>query len=400
MPYPGVPEEKTAAVERCVEKVMAQGHTKSEAIAICVAQITKHRSVLVPFRNQMFNQILEPTMRAVEGNPLRFRSYGVLFNTKDTKDLYGTYFDADTRYYLDWYTTRPWLYHHGMQPQLRSEGLQKIGVWETAGIDDRGVFLEGELDRRHKYIEELQILADAGLLFPSSGTLDYAARFDEDGHVLEWPIVEVSSTVAPGNLLAEAALPTVQRAFRTLSRLEKETGGIYTMSGFGDKIKAFLGHRSTSEEEETEEEPNVDEGVDEGESTGEDTTRTSSGDESSESSANSGDSDGEEDNAVDLTPVIDAIRAIDARVEELTSEFRDVQELVIRFAEDETVRAREAMTSPEWYRSLFSVRTNVEEHAEDEDADATRAANENADSARTGRSAGEGGGLFAQLRSG
>ena len=171
------------------------------------------------------------------------------------------------------------------------------------------------------------------------------------------------------------------------------------MSGFGDKIKTFLGHRSTSEEEETEGDTNVGEGTNEGENSGEDTTRTASGDEGSESSTSSGDSGGEEVDAVDLTPVIDAIRAIDARVEELTSEFHDVQELVIRFAEDETVRAREAMTSPEWYRSLFSVRGSVEGHAEDEDADATRTANENADSARTGASA-SGGGIFGALTGG
>lgn len=39
MPYNGVPSDKTAAVEACVEKVMKQGHDKSSAIAICHASI-------------------------------------------------------------------------------------------------------------------------------------------------------------------------------------------------------------------------------------------------------------------------------------------------------------------------------------------------------------------------
>jgi len=39
MPYPGVPEHLTEKMERCVQDVMAQGHDKSSAIAICKAAI-------------------------------------------------------------------------------------------------------------------------------------------------------------------------------------------------------------------------------------------------------------------------------------------------------------------------------------------------------------------------
>lgn len=35
MPYPGVPANKTAKMERCVADLMAQGYQKSSAIAIC-----------------------------------------------------------------------------------------------------------------------------------------------------------------------------------------------------------------------------------------------------------------------------------------------------------------------------------------------------------------------------
>lgn len=39
MPYPGVPAEDTEKVESCVQKVMARGYEKDNAIAICVANI-------------------------------------------------------------------------------------------------------------------------------------------------------------------------------------------------------------------------------------------------------------------------------------------------------------------------------------------------------------------------
>jgi len=39
MPYPGVPDSKTEAMERCVSSVMAKGKSKSSAIAICKTSI-------------------------------------------------------------------------------------------------------------------------------------------------------------------------------------------------------------------------------------------------------------------------------------------------------------------------------------------------------------------------
>ena len=41
MPYPGVPEKDWGKMEDCVKKVMAQGHEKSSAIAICHSSIVE-----------------------------------------------------------------------------------------------------------------------------------------------------------------------------------------------------------------------------------------------------------------------------------------------------------------------------------------------------------------------
>jgi hypothetical protein len=43
MPYPGVPEELTSKMDRCVKKVMKNGKNKDEAIAICKTSITNQK---------------------------------------------------------------------------------------------------------------------------------------------------------------------------------------------------------------------------------------------------------------------------------------------------------------------------------------------------------------------
>jgi hypothetical protein len=388
MPYPGVPDALTSAVENCVEDVMEEGKSKDEAVPICIDRVMKGRAMLLPMANRIFNQILQPgSIRAVEGkNPYRFRVDAVLFGDSDHKDLYNTYFDSNTRYYLDWFSKRPWLYHHGLHPELRMRGMHRIGTWDTAGINERGVFLEGELDRHHEYIEDLMVMARAGLLFPSSGTLDYLATIDEGGHVEEWPIVEVSSTVTPGEWrhVLEGADADVQRAYRALS----QTGGKFIMAGLGDRIRDLLSRRDAPEVEEEVhegegEEEEVEEDVQVSEGEGEDET--------------SEEPEGDEE-------LVRAIRALDGHVETLTSrlvnleeQLQDVQRLALVLAEEEPTRAKRAMTDPEWYRSLFSVRTNVEDLEVDEDEQNTRSKNEPGD--RTCQDGGQGGGgIFAAIR--
>jgi hypothetical protein len=353
MPYSGVPDNLTAKMESCVTKAMADGHKKGDAVAICKAQIMKKKSIIIPLGGSVYNQVLEPATRIAtvsDGGLVvptsRFRAYGVLFGSPTQRDLYGTWFDKNTRYYLGWYRTLPWLYHHGMNPMLRAEGIQKIGEWDTFGMDDVGVFLEGELDLRHKYAEALVKLANAGLLFPSSGTLEYAARISDDGYVQEWPIVEVSSTVSPGEWRAGAITPEVRSAFATLSQLEPTTGGIFTMAGFGDRVRELLGHRAVSD--------------------GGGETVVSPVEEALEAVAVEGTvgalgtlqgtlSESPADRSGDVDALIRAVQALDERVQASDQAVHDLQELVVQMAQEETSRARSAMTDPEWYNRLFAV---------------------------------------------
>lgn len=153
-------------------------------------------------------------IRAVEGSPDRYRAYAVQFGGPNRRDLYKQYFTKDTDFCLDWYTTRPWLYHHGLHPEM---GAVKIGTWDTIGVDEEGVFIEGERAQHHKYSAAVDALLAENILYPSSGALAYLVDVADDGWVKRWPIAEVSSTVSPAEYRMEHISPVAQRAIEELN---------------------------------------------------------------------------------------------------------------------------------------------------------------------------------------
>lgn len=160
-------------------------------------------------------RLIPSAIRAVEGDV--YQCYGMLFGDPEHRDAYGTWFDSNTEYCLDWYETLPWLYHH---THNRFIGTRKIGDWTERGIDDKGVFFKGELDLRQEYLDEVKLLLDdEQILFPSSGTLAYAASPpQEDGYIAVWPIVELTSTVAPADFRQKPISQEAAEAIRTLRR--------------------------------------------------------------------------------------------------------------------------------------------------------------------------------------
>lgn len=152
-------------------------------------------------------------IKFVEGSELEYECHGILYGSRAKRDLEGTFFTKDTNFYLDWHTQWPWLYHHGMNKHV---SLDNVGLWKSAVPDDVGVFMRGELDSRHRYLEQVQELLDDGDLFPSSGTFNYMMKVAEDGEILDWPVGELSSTVAPAEFRMN---PISQRAAKALETL-------------------------------------------------------------------------------------------------------------------------------------------------------------------------------------
>jgi len=277
MPYPGVPANLTEKMERCVKRVMKEGNDKGSAIAICKESIVgkgkkdwslyqrldvvrtawwksygiespypyihevfdkyliviiegkyakvaysfndgevefvspqEWKQVEVEYKGGVVRRISTDPIRFVDGSELEYECYGIKYGSRDKRDLEGTYFDADTRFHLDWHIQWPWLYHHGKNKFIQ---LDNVGTWKSATPDDAGIFFRGELDARHRYLQQVQELLQEKALHPSSGTFNYMMTVEDDGHILEWPVGELSSTVAPAEFRMD---PISQRAAKAL----------------------------------------------------------------------------------------------------------------------------------------------------------------------------------------
>jgi len=123
----------------------------------------------------------------------RVGGYLVMYGSADQPDLEGEYFTKDTDFGLDWFDSRPVLYHHGLDKSLKGTRIGKI---DTLKQDDIGVWVEAQLDLRNQYVSAIMQLVEKGVLGWSSGTLPQLVH-TENGQIKVWPIVEGSNTPTP-----------------------------------------------------------------------------------------------------------------------------------------------------------------------------------------------------------
>lgn len=121
--------------------------------------------------------------------------YLVLWGDENNKDLDGEYFSPDTDLGLDWFDSRPVLYHHGLDSSLKHT---RIGQIVSLKKDDVGVWVEAQLDLRNRYVQAIMSLVEKGVVGWSSGTLSYLVE-TEAGKIKVWPIVEGSITPTPAD---------------------------------------------------------------------------------------------------------------------------------------------------------------------------------------------------------
>lgn len=122
--------------------------------------------------------------------------YLVLFSGPQDPDLQGDYFTKETDFLIDTGESRPILYRHGVHPVVKSKKLGK----GTVTIDDVGVFVDGELDVRDKYIQAIYAMAEKGKLGWSSGSMSHLVQRTPNGKAFEiksWALGECSLTPCP-----------------------------------------------------------------------------------------------------------------------------------------------------------------------------------------------------------
>lgn len=115
------------------------------------------------------------------------------------KDLHGQFFSKNTDFH--WHLIpdgmRPLLYQHGLDDTLKTA---VIGRWAVKRIDEAGVWVRAQLDKRSDYVEEIKQLLDEGALGLSSATMGHLVKVaTKSGEILDWPVVELSLTPNPAN---------------------------------------------------------------------------------------------------------------------------------------------------------------------------------------------------------
>ena len=120
------------------------------------------------------------------------------------KDLDREFFSAKTAFELEWFGDwqRPLLYHHGLDPEIKTSVVGRIKVMPT----DKGLWMEGQLDSAHEYAAAVAELVDSGVMGLSSGSVSHLVETDaKSGEIKRWPLIEGSLTPSPANPEAKAA---------------------------------------------------------------------------------------------------------------------------------------------------------------------------------------------------
>ena len=112
------------------------------------------------------------------------------------KDLDGEAFTKDTELFLDSYSTRPILYHHGMDKAVGTDPIATEIKWEQ---QDGGIWLEAQLDMSAKYQEHILELARRGLLGYSSAANPNSVVKSASGLIERWMWYETSLVPIPAN---------------------------------------------------------------------------------------------------------------------------------------------------------------------------------------------------------
>lgn len=145
--------------------------------------------------------------------------YGVVFGGKD---LEGETFEKSTDFMLELAPTKPIYYDHALQPEV----THPLGVTLKATIDDVGIWVEAQLERSKRYVNEVLKLVGEGVIGWSSGSVGHLVR-REGKTIKRWPIIEFSLTPTPAEprTLGVERLKSIAEAHPELKALLPQAAG-------------------------------------------------------------------------------------------------------------------------------------------------------------------------------
>lgn len=156
-------------------------------------------------------------VKSLGGDRIHF--YGAIWGDPEHTDLSAQrdYFTKATDLWLQQLPLpQPMIYHHAQDPATAADPV--IGKVDARGLDDAGLWYEGELDKAHRYRAFVdQLIADHALAASSDSVPHLVVRrpAGKGAHELvRWPIVAVSLTPTPAEprLLPVEALKAAYKA--------------------------------------------------------------------------------------------------------------------------------------------------------------------------------------------
>ncbi len=119
---------------------------------------------------------------------------GVPYGGPSDRDSDGEFFDASTRLHDDKFPLPPIVYYHGYDPTSKKPQGQPeyIGKAVSREVRPDGVWYRVLLDKASDLAKRVWEAARKGVAVASSGSIQHLARVGRDGHILEWPVAELS----------------------------------------------------------------------------------------------------------------------------------------------------------------------------------------------------------------
>jgi hypothetical protein len=141
------------------------------------------------------------------------------FGSPSDLDTDGEYFSSATQFHGDKFPTPPVVYYHGFTPDGQPQGNPEyIGQTVNREVRTDGVWYTVVLDKAKELAKRVWEAARQGLARASTGTIPHLTRKGPDGHILEWPVAELSlmdigEGRAPANRYA-VAMPVLKAHYQ------------------------------------------------------------------------------------------------------------------------------------------------------------------------------------------
>lgn len=218
LPKPREDEEQSEFISRCHSELAEEYTDTEQRNAICFGQW--ERKGKAKGLNSERGEVMDPkyaikflSVKFAGGSEDIIEGLGAPFGGPfNGRDLSGEFFSPKTDFVLDWFPDRPLLYHHGLDSEV---ALEVVGRVKGLEVKAEGLWVQAQLDKQAKYFAEIKQMITKDRLFFSSGAMAHLVKKDrKSGEIGVWPLVEMSLTPTPDNLLATLDFATADKHYK------------------------------------------------------------------------------------------------------------------------------------------------------------------------------------------